>query len=170
MRRVAFAVPGDLATQTGGYAYDRRMIRELEVLGWSVDVVNLGGGFPYPSAEEREDARTRLAGVSVGYPIIVDGLSFGVLPDVAAELSRDHALIALVHHPLALESGLSAAQAEAFRASERAALARARHVIVTSAATARLLAARQRAAAADQTIQAGMLDTLVAHCRVVTAR
>jgi glycosyltransferase involved in cell wall biosynthesis len=50
-------------------------------------------------------------------------------------------LIALVHHPLALESGLSATQADEFRASERAALAAARRVVVTSATTARLLAA-----------------------------
>jgi glycosyltransferase involved in cell wall biosynthesis len=46
-----------------------------------------------------------------------------------------------VHHPLALESGLSAHEADAFRASERAALAMAALTIVTSAATARLLAA-----------------------------
>jgi glycosyltransferase involved in cell wall biosynthesis len=39
-----------------------------------------------------------------------------------------------------LESGLSAAQADEFRASERAALAAARRVVVTSATTARLLA------------------------------
>ena len=141
VRRVAFAVPGDLAAPTGGYAYDRRMIRELEASGWSVDIVHLGDGFPYPAAEEREEARARLAGIPAGGPIVVDGLAFGVLPDVAADLSRDHALIALVHHPLALESGLSAAQSEAFRASERAALASARSVIVTSAATARMLAA-----------------------------
>ena len=45
-----------------------------------------------------------------------------------------------MHHPLALEWGLSAQQADAFRASERAALAAAQRVVVTSAATARLVA------------------------------
>jgi glycosyltransferase involved in cell wall biosynthesis len=48
-------------------------------------------------------------------------------------------VIALVHHPLALESGLSDAEAARLRTSERAALGCARRVIVTSAATARLL-------------------------------
>ncbi len=71
---------------------------------------------------------------------MIDGLAFGVLPDAAETLRDSHSLVALVHHPLALESGLSAREAAALRASERAALACARHVIATSAATARLLA------------------------------
>ena len=53
VKRVAFAVPGDLATPTGGYAYDRRMIAELQKLGWQVDVIGLGDGFPRPSAETK---------------------------------------------------------------------------------------------------------------------
>jgi glycosyltransferase involved in cell wall biosynthesis len=48
-------------------------------------------------------------------------------------------LIALVHQPLALDPSLNAEQADAFRKSERAALAAAERVVVTSEATARIL-------------------------------
>jgi len=137
---VAFAVPGDLATPTGGYAYDRRMIGELERLGWTIDVINLGDGFPQPSPEQRKAAQDQLMAIAAGRPIVIDGLAYGVLPEMASQLCSRHPLIALVHHPLALESGLSATQADQFRASERAALAVAKRVVATSAATARLLA------------------------------
>ncbi len=141
VRSIAFAVPGELATSTGGFVYDRRMIAELERLGWNIDIVNLGEGFPRPSPEQRKAAQERLLALAAGCPIVIDGLAFGVLPEVALQLCLRHPLIALVHHPLALESGLSAKQADEFRASERAALAAARRVVVTSATTARLLAA-----------------------------
>lgn len=139
--RVAFAVPGDLTTPTGGYAYDRRIIAELKRLGWQVDIVDLGSGFPHPSAEQQRDARVMLSAVADGCPIVVDGLAFGVLAKAAACLRQQYPLIALVHHPLALESGLDAGEADAFRASETAALACASRIVTTSRATARLLAA-----------------------------
>ncbi|MBV8848589.1 MAG: glycosyltransferase family 4 protein [Methylobacteriaceae bacterium] len=158
VKRIAVAVPGDLATPTGGYAYDRRIIHELEQLDWKIDVVRLGDGFPYPSVDEKQAAHTLLTNIPASRPIVIDGLAFGVLPDVAAELLREHALIALVHHPLALESGLSAAQAEAFRMSEQAALASARRAIVTSATTARLLAAEYGVAADRITVACPGID------------
>jgi glycosyltransferase involved in cell wall biosynthesis len=140
VKRFAFAVPGDLATPTGGYAYDRRMIAELEVLGWRIDVINLGEGFPWPSEATRQAAQARLLAIPVGRNIVVDGLALGVLPEAASQLGERNPLIALVHHPLALEWGLSETQADALRRSERAALAAVQGVVVTSAATARLVA------------------------------
>ncbi|HET7257779.1 MAG TPA: glycosyltransferase [Xanthobacteraceae bacterium] len=141
MNEVVFAVPGDLANPTGGYAYDRRIIEGLAALGWRTAVVDLGDGFPFPTNAARAAARTRLAALPIGPPIVIDGLAFGALPEAAAALGATHSLVALVHHPLALETGLSAAASASLRASERTALACARHVIATSTTTARLLAA-----------------------------
>jgi glycosyltransferase involved in cell wall biosynthesis len=139
VRQVFFAVPGDLATPTGGYRYDRRIIAELPALGWGAEVVNLGDGFPYPTADTRATACVRLSALARGRPVVIDGLAFGVLPDAAEALRASHSLVALVHHPLALESGLSATESASLHASERSALGCARHVIATSATVARLL-------------------------------
>lgn len=137
---VAFAVPGDLATPTGGYRYDRRIIQELWRLGWYVDVLDLGDGFPIPSIAQRATALAILSAVPRGRPIVLDGLAFGVLPETGALRFRTP-LIALVHQPLALESGLDSAQARVFRESERAALAAAARVVVTSESTGRIVIA-----------------------------
>jgi glycosyltransferase involved in cell wall biosynthesis len=140
VKRFVFAVPGDLATPTGGYTYDRRMVAELEALGWQVEVADIGNEFPRPSEQALAEARARLLAVRAGTPIVVDGLAFGVLPELAADLHVEHPLIALVHHPLALESGIPADTAARFHRSERAALSFTDGVIVTSPSTARLLA------------------------------
>jgi len=134
-----FAVPGDLDAPTGGYAYDRRMIAELRELGWRPEVLNLGEGFPRPSALTRAAANAHLCDVPKGRPIVIDGLAFGVLPEAGGALSVTHPLIALVHHPLALETGLTPEEAAALRDSERRALSFTHAVVANSAATARAL-------------------------------
>jgi glycosyltransferase involved in cell wall biosynthesis len=141
VRSVAFAVPGALTIPTGGYTYDRRIVEEMRALGWQVETLNLGEEYPRPSAQSRAAARERLAAQPGDRPMVIDGLAFGAIPDIAKDLRASHHLIALVHHPLALEAGLSSNEAKALRASERQALEFARKVITTSAFTARLLAA-----------------------------
>ncbi len=140
VKRFAFAVPGDLATPTGGYAYDRRMMTELCDLGWQIDLLDLGEGFPRPDEATRATAQSRLLAMPAGRCIVVDGLALGVLPETASQLAGRNPLLALVHHPLALEWGLSVKQADTLRASEQAALAAVQGVVVTSAATAKLVA------------------------------
>jgi glycosyltransferase involved in cell wall biosynthesis len=139
VKTVVFAVPGDLATPTGGYVYDRRIIAELPALGWQVEPLDIGDGFPRPSADVRGKACAMLAAVAQRCPVVVDGLAFGVLPDAAPAIAAQHPLVALVHHPLALETGLSEREAAVLRTSERSALSHAHRVIATSEATARLL-------------------------------
>jgi len=141
MAAVTFAVPGSLDQPTGGYNYDRRVIAGLRQRGCEVEVIDLGDGFPRPTPETRDAALPRLRRVPAGQPIVVDGLALGVLPDAAEALRSSHRLIALVHHPLALESGLAPAERAALRESERAALSAVTRVVVTSPATRDILVA-----------------------------
>lgn len=139
MKRAAFAVPGSLDTPTGGYAYDKRIIAELRALGWQIDVIDLGSSFPGPDRVAREEALAKLLAVPEACPIVIDGLAFGAMAEEARQLHARNPLVALVHHPLALETGIDAGMADALHASECTALGCARSVIVTSGPTGETL-------------------------------
>ena len=139
-RTLVFVVPGDLDSATGGYAYDRRIIAGLRASGWAVDVISLAAGFPFPDAGTRAEAARRVAAIRDGSLVVADGLAFGALPELADRHGGRLRWVALVHHPLALETGLTGVQRRRLLDSERRALATARGVIVTSVATARELA------------------------------
>ena len=141
MPALDLVLPGDPATLTGGYEYDRRIAAGLRSLGWAVAVHALDASFPAPTADALRDARAVLAGIPTGRTVLVDGLALGAMPEIAAAEAGRLRLVALVHHPLAAETGLSPARAEALRNSETRALAAAARVIATSEATAGALAA-----------------------------
>lgn len=149
--RAAFAVPGDISKQTGGYLYDRRLIEALRAQGLDVTHLALPDSFPRPSAGDMAASMAQLSALPAGMPVIVDGLAYGAM-DYAALSRLDRPLIALVHHPLAMESGLPADEARALRISERANLALARHVLVPSPHTRRVLIEEYDIAARDITI------------------
>ncbi|WP_395678527.1 glycosyltransferase family 4 protein [Inquilinus sp.] len=134
---IAFLLPGDPESRTGGYIYDKRIVEGLRGLGRPVTLHRLGDGFPVPSRAEIVEATAVLRGLPDNALVVVDGLAFSVLPGpMAAEAVRLR-LAALIHHPLAFEQGLSPAQRQTLETSERQALAAARRVIVTSPGTAR---------------------------------
>ncbi len=136
----AFAVPGDLQTRTGGYLYDRRVIEGLRKMGWTVDHVALPQGFPDPSEPQMAEAIHQLRALPPDRPVIIDGLAFGALdPDRVSEIEAP--IVALVHHPLARESGLDPARRDRLHTSERRNLTHAAHVIVPSPYVAHILTA-----------------------------
>ncbi|MDX2222027.1 MAG: glycosyltransferase family 4 protein [Rhodospirillaceae bacterium] len=135
---VWFAIPGDLAALTGGYGYARRLIAALPEAGWRAHHVALPASFPDPSADDLAATRNALARVPPDVPVLVDGLAFGAFPEDLFE-ALPLTWVALVHHPLARETGLADHVAARLHVSEQLALARARTVIATSAHTADVL-------------------------------
>lgn len=138
---LSFVIPGDLETPTGGYIYDRRIIAGLRKRGWHVRVIPLDSSFPKPTRAAVRHARHELRQLPEGSLTVIDGLAFGSFPEELVEDARRLNIVALVHHPLALETGLDEPSVRRFRESERLALTAARRVIVTSRWTRRTLGA-----------------------------
>lgn len=137
---VAFAIPGDLALPTGGYAYDRRVLGLLPGLGVDIRHLQLPGAFPSPTAADLAASRMVMQATAPDTVLLIDGLAYGAMTATTIE-AIGRAIIALVHHPLCLEAGLTRERAADLHALEKAALGLAQHTIVTSTATARTLAA-----------------------------
>ncbi len=138
MTRLAFAIPGDIDSPTGGYAYDRQVMARLPDCGVEVSHLKLPGGFPFPSEAEIEETGRQLAAVRRDVILLIDGLAFGALPERVIE-GVSAPIVVLLHHPLGLETGLREEESRTLLASEKAALRHARHIVVTSATTAQTL-------------------------------
>jgi glycosyltransferase involved in cell wall biosynthesis len=133
-------IPGEPDTRTGGYGYDRRIIAGLRDRGWTVNVLRLDDSFPMPTPAARSHAAQVFAAIPDRSTVLVDGLALGALPEEVEREASRVAIVALVHHPLAAETGIDRALAAALEVSERRALAAVRSVVVTSHATAARLA------------------------------
>ena len=149
--KAVLAFPGDLQTPTGGYAYDRAVIAAIGAAGVEMAPLPLPAAFPFPSPTDLATAAAQLAAVPQDNLLLVDGLALGAFPaDALRALARP--VVALVHHPLARESGLDPATRDNLEANERAVLAECAGVIATSAATGRDLVAHYGVPAEHLTI------------------
>lgn len=138
MAEAVFAIPGDLKSPTGGYAYDRRVLELLPAFGVSIRHLRLAASFPNPTPKDIADTDRLIAATPASATILFDGLAFGALPERSL-VCGGRRLIAVVHHPLYLETGLPHQRKVELKDSETAALQRANQVVVTSRATARIL-------------------------------
>ncbi len=138
MTKVALVIPGSLETPTGGYIYDRRVAELAAAEGVELSVISLPGDYPEPRPSDLANGHLLLKATSPETILLIDGLAYGVFPQAYA-LSIGRKIVALVHHPLGHETGLSEGRRRGLLASETGALAVADHVIATSPATARAL-------------------------------
>lgn len=151
MLDVAFAIPGDLEAATGGYGYARNVLALLPKFGINGHHLALPGSFPTPTDDDLTLTRQLLEQLHPSTPILFDGLAYGALPPEFLAGLRSP-IVALVHHPLALESGLEPAQQHWFLVNERRSLRDAKAVIATSRLTGRLLTEKYDVAATNLTI------------------
>lgn len=134
-RTCHFLLPGDWHIPTGGYTYDRRLSLALGEQGWTVLPQVLDGAWPWPDDSDLSAALARIAALPDGALVIADGLAFGALARAVRPHARRLRWVAHVHHPLHLETGLSAADSAQLRAAEAQALQLARQVVVPSRRT-----------------------------------
>lgn len=137
---VRFLVPGNPNQNTGGYRYVRRLVSALVAEGFSAEVSGMPGQFPRPDTIAAEALDQALSGCPDHGVVVLDGLAMGGLPDVVAKHAERLNLVALVHHPLADESGLPEADRDWLFNKEREGLGHVRAVITTSPYTATRLA------------------------------
>ena len=79
MTRILFAVPGDLEALTGGYEYDRRILRAARDLGAEMVHIALSGAFPSPARGDVDETVARVNEMArAGDVVLMDGLALGV--------------------------------------------------------------------------------------------
>lgn len=139
MTEAAFLIPGELSAPTGGYAYARAILPRLATGETRLRPVALPAAYPAPAADDLAETARIVAALPQGAALLIDGLAYGAMPRALID-GFDRPIVALVHHPLGYETGLSAERARSLIDSERAALAQARRVVATSPTTARALA------------------------------
>lgn len=139
VEQVHFLSPGAPDQRTGGYLYDAHILSGLAALGIRVETHVIPGRFPGPDPVSAEAALGLLRGLPDGGLVILDGLLHASLADILPAESRRLKLVSILHHPLALESGLSATESQALLEAERRAVSGQRLIVVSSPMTARTL-------------------------------
>src|SRR6185295_6899285 len=113
---LAFLVPGPLDQFTGGYLFDRKVVDGLRALGRTVMVAELEGRFPDGDDIARAAASRTLAALPTASAAVIDGLALPAFADCLAREAQRLRLVGFVHHPLSLETGLSAGEARRYAA------------------------------------------------------
>lgn len=136
MSLIHVIVPGALDQLTGGYLFDKRLVAELRALGRTLEVHELSGHFPEPDATARDAAAVLLARLPDGAAAVIDGLALLAFAECLASERARLKLVGLVHHPLAVETGLDTEDRARLAGVEARLLSRLKGVLCPSAATA----------------------------------
>lgn len=138
MTEAVFAIPGDMHRRTGGFIYEAQVLKSLNQIGCATAHLQLPDSFPDPTEVDMRTAIAALQAVPPQQAIILDGFIAGGI-DPASLDTIPARKIAMIHHPLGLETGLPEARAAFLLQNEAAALSKVDHVVVPSPHTAQVL-------------------------------
>jgi len=139
LRQIHFIIPGNIDALTGGYIYDKHIINGLSAQKWHVSLHSLSARFPFPSDHDLEYAYSIIKKIPDHSLVVIDGLALAPLASQLCKASKRLRIVALVHHPVAEETGLTLAQQLQFKKLEQVALSVCSQISVTSAVTAKML-------------------------------
>lgn len=132
-------IPEDPDLLLGGYRYDQHMVDGLRAAGLACEVHRLSGDFPWVDPVAAQRASNELLDTLPGATVLIDGILLPTLHEVIGRHADRLRIVALVHHPAALESGLTRDERDDVQRRELKALLCARRIIVTSPHTREVL-------------------------------
>jgi len=138
---ITFIIPGSIDQITGGYLYDRRIIEGLRAEGRPIGLLELMGQFPDADWVAKASAASCLAALGDGSAVCIDGLALPAFEDSLPAAAERLDILVLVHHVLALETGLGADTAARYAALERKLLPLCRGILCPSPRSATDVAA-----------------------------
>ncbi len=133
--RIDFIVPTPFNVLTGGTLYDRHMTDRWREAGHSVVIHELAGQCPVPDEAAFATAERIWEGVAGADAVVIDNMALAAFDPVGERLAV-HPTVVLDHHPTGLETGLDPDSRVRLIQIEKRLLPYARHVVVTSQATA----------------------------------
>ncbi len=140
MRDLAFLVPGPIDQLTGGYLFDRRIVEGLRASGRQVEVLELAGRYPDADAAAGGAATAALRGLPDRSAAVIDGLALPAFADCLAKEAERLRLVGFIHHPLALETGLTVTESRHFAEVETRLMPLLRGILCPSRRTAEAVA------------------------------
>ena len=131
-----FIYPGDINTKTGGYIYEKNILRRAKKIKFNLNAIKLANSFPFPKENDLKNLKKTLEKLPDNAVLIIDGLVFECIDSIINCLDR-FVVIALIHHPLYLE--FNGNQSQFFLKNAKKLYKKTKKIIVTSNDTKQLI-------------------------------
>mgnify|MGYP006262018595 FL=1 len=124
-----FFYPGDINTKTGGYIYEKNILKRAKKIKFNLNAIKLANSFPFPKENDLKNLKKTLEKLPDNAVLIFDGLVFECIDSIKNYLDR-FVVIALIHHPLYLE--FNGNQSQFFLKNAKKLYKKTKKIIVTS--------------------------------------